>query len=366
MNLRSLIWRLIRLPSRLVFRRALDRRKLVLPRGGAALSYGGVLPRVPGAIVAGGRVKLRHLDRAFPEQEHFNVLYLVSSALPPHAAELVRWAKSRGAKLVWNQNGVAFPAWAGRRVAETNRPMAELRRLADFVVYQSEFCRESADRFLGPVACPSRVLFNPVDLSEFSPAPRAPSLDCWQLLTAGTHYQPWRVLGPIETLRQLRTSGHAARLVVAGALRWPDAEREVREAIARAELGEAVTLRPAFTQAEAVPLYRDAHLLLHPKYHDPCPTVVIEALACGLPVIGSCSGGLPELVGDDGGELIEVPLSWDAAAAPDPARIAEAVVRIMRHWPARHASARARAMRLFDADRWVAVHREVFDEALRA
>ena len=143
---------LLRLPSRLAFRRALSRRPIALPRGAPALSYGGVLPREPGAIVAGGRVKLRHLDRAFPEQEHFNVLYLVSSAVPPHAGELVRWAKARGAKLVWNQNGVAFPAWAGRRFAETNRPMAELRRLADFVVYQSEFCRESADRFLGAVA----------------------------------------------------------------------------------------------------------------------------------------------------------------------------------------------------------------------
>ena len=229
----------------------------------AALSYGGVLMRVPGAVVAGGRVKLRHLDRAFPEQEHFNVLYLVSSALPPHASELVRWAKARGAKLVWNQNGVGFPAWAGRRFAETNRPMAELRQLADFVVYQSEFCRESADRFLGGVSSPSRVLFNPVDLAEFSPAPQPPSLDCWQLLTAGTHYQSWRVLGPIETLRQLRAAGHTARLTVAGELRWPDAQHEVREAITTAGLDDAVTLRPAFTQAEAITLFQDAHILLH-------------------------------------------------------------------------------------------------------
>jgi glycosyltransferase involved in cell wall biosynthesis len=365
-DFRSFVWQLLRWPSRLACRRALARRKFILPEGAPILSYGGVLPRAPGAIVAGGRVKLRHLERAFPEQEHFNVLYLVSSALPPHAAELVRWAKARGAKLVWNQNGVAFPAWAGGRCAETNRPMAELRRLADFVVYQSEFCRESADRFLGEVRCPSRVLFNPVDLAEFSPAPLLPPQDCWQLLTAGTHYQPWRVLGPIEALRQLRAEGHPARLVVAGALRWPDAEREVRDAVSRASLADAVTLRPAFTQAEAVALYRDAHLLLHPKYHDPCPTVVIEALACGLPVVGSRSGGMPELVGDDGGELIDVPLSWDAAAAPDPSRIAKAVVRLMQDWPARHAAARARAQRQFAAERWVAAHREVFGQVLRA
>jgi glycosyltransferase involved in cell wall biosynthesis len=364
MALRSAVWALLRLPSRLAYRRALARQAMTPPRGAPALSYGAMLMRVPGAVVAGGRVKLRHLDRAFPEQEHFNVLYLVSSALPPHASGLVGWAKARGAKLVWNQNGVGFPAWAGRRFAETNRPMAELRRLADFVVYQSEFCRESADRFLGGVSSPSRVLFNPVDLAEFSPAPKPPSLDCWQLITAGTHYQPWRVLGPIETLRRLRATSHAAHLTIAGELRWPGAQREVREAIAGAGLNDAVTLRPAFTQAEAIALFQSAHVLLHPKYHDPCPTIVIEALACGLPVIGSRSGGLPELVGDDGGELIDVPLSWDAAAAPDPARMAEAIVCLMRDWPARHAAARARAQRLFDAERWVAEHRRIFEQVL--
>ena len=109
-------------------------------------------------------------------------------------------------------------------------------------------------------------------------------------------------------------------------------------------------------------MYRSAHVLLHPKYHDPCPTVVIEALACGLPVVGSRSGGLPELVGEDGGELLEVPLSWDAPSAPDPAKMAEAVARIMQAWPARSRAARARAVRLFDAGAWVEAHRRIFTD----
>lgn len=336
-----------------------------MPAGVVSVSYGGVLPRKAGAIVAGGRVKLRHLDRAFPEQRHFSVLYLISSALPTHAGELARWGKASGAKLVWNQNGVAFPAWAGVRCEQTNRPMAELRRLADFVVYQSEFCRESAERFLGPVETPSCVLFNPVDLGEFSPAPRPPAVDEWRLLAAGTHYQPWRVLDPIEAARLLRDAGRKVRLTIAGELRWPNAQQEVASAIARAGLGDAVTLRGAFTQAEAVRLFHDAHVMLHPKYHDPCPTIVIEALACGVPVVGSRSGGMPELVGDDGGVLIDVPLSWDSPSSPAPSKLADAVTRSMREWPARHAAARARAERLFDAKRWVAGHARIFEEVVR-
>ncbi|HYR57297.1 MAG TPA: glycosyltransferase family 4 protein, partial [Chthoniobacteraceae bacterium] len=184
---------------------------------------------------------------------------------------------------------------------------------------------------------------------------------CWRLLAAGTHYQPWRVLGPIEALRHLRDAGCPARLTVAGALRWPNADAEVRAAIDRFELRDDVTLRPAFTQNEAPELYRAAHVLVHSKYHDPCPTVVIEAMACGLPVIGSRSGGMPELVGEDGGELIDVPLSWDRAAAPEPREIANAVMTMIPDWPARSRAARARAERLFDAERWVAEHRRIFE-----
>ena len=32
------------------------------------------------------------------------------------------------------------------------------------------------------------------------------------------------------------------------------------------------------------------------KYKDPCPNSVIEAMSCGLPILYSNSGGLPELV----------------------------------------------------------------------
>lgn len=353
---------LVRWPGRIAYRQELRDRRFALASGGPKINYAGTEPR-PGQIVHGGRVKLLALLERFPHCEtEFNAIYLVSSVLPLHVVEFVRWAKERGAKLIWNQNGVAFPAWAGGSTASVNRSMAELLRLADFVVYQSEFCRVSADRQLGPAPCPSQILFNPVDLATFTPAAR--SAETWELLAAGTHNQSFRVLGAIETLRLLRAAGRPARLTIAGELRWAGGPREVQAAIAQAGLDEHVTLLPPFTQAEALRMLQSSHVLLHAKYADPCPTIVIEAMACGVPVVGSRTGGMPELVGDEGGVLVEVPFSYDRASFPTPTQMAAAVETIMTDWPAHNRQARARAERLFDREAWVAEHERIFDACL--
>ena len=357
----------VEVPARLWFRHRLRAADFRLATGGPVPSYGAALPQKTGAIVQGGRVKLTHLDRAFPARaDSFNVLYLVSSAIPPHALELVRFAQERGVKFVWNQNGVAYPAWAGPFTDEVNDPMRALLRAADYVVYQSAFCRASADRLLGRAECPSEVLFNPVDTALFSPAETPPPLTQLRLLAMGTHTYADRVLVTLRCLAELHRTGRAARLTIAGPMQWTGADEEIRRTIGDLGLRELVTLRPAFSQSEAAEICRAHHVLLHPKYMDPCPTVVIEALACGLPVVGPASGGLPELVDAGSGRLLPVPEDWERMHSPDPAALAAAVSEIAADWPGFSTRARQRALALFRAGPWVVRHGEIFEQLLKA
>ncbi len=70
---------------------------------------------------------------------------------------------------------------------------------------------------------------------------------------------------------------------------------------------------------------RRAHVLLHTKVKDPCPTLVIEAMACGLPVVHPASGGTVELVGDEAGIGVPHPDTWEQDIPPAPEELAEAV-----------------------------------------
>lgn len=326
---------------------------------GIRLSLAGVLPR-PGRFIRGGKVKLVHLRERFGDRAwRFNTLYIVSSTLPSGPDLWMRRVRKAGGKVVWNQNGVAYPAWAGtvENVARINAPMRLLQE-ASHVVYQSAFCKESADRWVGPAAGPWSIIPNCVDTAEFSPRTR-PEGRPVTLVSMGSHFTPEKLLHALEALAILRADGTDIRMRIAGRYEWPGADEDMRRTVVQLGLEGAVEIHGSFLQSEAPALYRSGDIFVHLKYMDPCPTAVIEAMSCGLPVVGSASGGMPELVGE-AGMLIPVPKDWDRLHYPDPQSIAEAVRAVARDLPRLSRAARDRVSERFDSRRWVARHEELF------
>lgn len=347
--------------SRMYYRR----RMAMLPEwpavSGVTVCYGGVLSKGTGnSMVLGGRVKLLDLLSVYPEQcQGFNILYLVSSALPQHPGELVRWAKSRGARFVLNQNGVSYPGWAGPDWEKLNEPNRELLAMTDLVIYQSEYCRVSADRYLGLAPGSSVIQYNAIDTQTFVPSSK-PQAEVLVLLVAGSHQQPQRVISVLDALVHLVDEGLAVHLIISGRCTWQDGVVETQNTIERLGLSAYVEITGPYGRDEAPDLYRRADILVHTKYKDPCPTVVIEAMASGLPVVGSASGGMPELVGEDAGILLPVPDTWDDIPVPGSVELAGAIREIAADLPRWKRHARERAVSNFDVQPWVTHHRELF------
>ena len=315
----------------------------------------------------GGMVKFQWMQTLYPNSpDLFNIMYMVSSQPPQGATHLGRTAKKIGARLAWNQNGVAYPGWYGWRWKERNRPMAELLHRADYVFYQSQFCKMAADEFLRPRNEPSEILYNPVDTSVFSPSQTEP--EGLVLLLAGNQYQFYRLEAALKTLALVRQKRSDAHLIVTGKLNWlPDATETARIAYERTQalgITDAVTFHGSYLQSEAPDLFRKAHILLHTRYNDPCPTVVLEALASGLPVVYSHSGGVPELVGPNAGVGIPSELSWDEEKPPGPEALAEAVLKIATQHTTYAQAARKQAVEKFDLKPWLERHRQVFESLL--
>jgi glycosyltransferase involved in cell wall biosynthesis len=133
----------------------------------------------------------------------------------------------------------------------------------------------------------------------------------------------------------------------------------------RLNITDRVEFLGTYSQQDAPAIYKQAHLLLHTQYNDSCPGTVIEAMACGLPVIYSHSGGTPELVGNEAGISIQTEQSWEQIFPPNPKLLAEAILHVAEQRLQYAEAARQRAVKRFDLQSWLQRHQEVFEKLLQ-
>jgi len=75
---------------------------------------------------------------------------------------------------------------------------------------------------------------------------------------------------------------------------------------------------------DEVPYYMNAmDVMILPSRNEGWPCVVLEAQACGVPVVGSSNGGIPEAIGD-GGIAVEEGENFEK-------RFAEAVINLLEN-----------------------------------
>ncbi len=229
--------------------------------------------------------------------------------------------------------------------------------LASRIIYQSRFSQEWWERVYGPMPIPKRVVYNGVDLSMFNPeGEHERPADCFRLLLVegslmGGYEMGLEVaVGLAEALdRRVRqgaksSSTHGVELMVVG--RVAETLRQ------RWENRSQVRMRwSGLVPGERIPFIdRSAHLLYSADVNAACPNSVIEALACGLPVVSFATGALPELVPDSAGRV--VPYGGDPwkLESPDLPALAEAAEAVLLGGAAYRKAARARAEAAFGLD----------------
>jgi glycosyltransferase involved in cell wall biosynthesis len=107
------------------------------------------------------------------------------------------------------------------------------------------------------------------------------------------------VLDLVEAVTRLIAAGRPARLVLIG-------EGPLRAGLeARATSGEALVVRPPVPREALAPFYQALDVFVLPSRTTPAwkeqfGMVAAEAMACGVPVVGSSSGAIPDLLGSAG------------------------------------------------------------------
>jgi glycosyltransferase involved in cell wall biosynthesis len=245
--------------------------------------------------------------------------------LYPDGVAAGRLARRLRLPFVLTARGSDVNVLARRRI-----PRAWIRaavRAAAAVVAVSESLRRALAEATGRPTERIEVIPNGVDTERFRPGHRALAkaqlglpADREILLAVGRLVEGKRYDLAVRALAFVRREPPPLLLLVGDG-----PERARIEGIAR-ENGLDGRVRFAGERPpEEMPLYyQAADLFLHPSTREGHPNVVLEALACAVPVVASGAGGIPETVGSEGGAIVE---------GDDPRAFARSIERVLASPP---------------------------------
>lgn len=200
-----------------------------------------------------------------------------------------------------------------RKSARWVRP--SMARAAALVV-PSGFLEEVFSRF----GMRSAVIPNIIDLELFRPvAERTSGTQDFTIVITRNLEQIYGLDVAIRALAVAREEVPEMRLVIAGS---GPLQAELEALAATLQLQDAVTFCGRLDREQIVALYQSADAALNPTRVDNMPNSVLEALACGLPIISTDVGGVPYIVRDGETAVLVRP--------DEVAEMAAAMVRVYR------------------------------------
>src|SRR2546421_10453076 len=135
------------------------------------------------------------------------------------------------------------------------------------------------------------------DPAVFRPRPevhRVPG----RIMTTASADVPMKGLAPLlEAVAKLRTERDDAHLVVIGK---PKGKSAIPALIDRLGLDGAVRFVHGVTTDRIVELYAEAEVAAVPSLYEGFSLPAVEAMACGVPIVATTGGALPEVIGRDG------------------------------------------------------------------
>ena len=260
----------------------------------------------------------------------------------------------------------------------SSRIEEEAFRTADAVIAVSDgMRRDILAAYPGIDEARVTVVHNGIDLERWRPSPDE---DVVRALGIDPTRQSVVFVGRITRQKGLPYLLQAARelppevqlVLCAGAPDTPDILTEVQELVAglQEERTGVVWLDRLLSHDELVSVLSSASVFVCPSIYEPLGIVNLEAMACGVPVVGSATGGIPEVI-DDGitGRLVPIEQLPDGTGTPKKPRVfvsdLSAALRDVLSDPVRARmmgqAGRARVERDFSWDRIALRTRAVYD-----
>jgi len=168
-------------------------------------------------------------------------------------------------------------------------------------------------------ACKTYLLHNAIDLRPYLPLandritqPHTSSPT--QILFLGHIGKAKGSFVLVETARILKKKGEVFFIHLVGSELTKGEIVYLQKVIEENQMEEVIQIHPPAFEEQKFEFFRQADVFVYPSFHEGIPMAVIEAMACGLPVVATRVGGLPDLIQEDVNGFLVPPGRPDALA----------------------------------------------------
>jgi glycosyltransferase involved in cell wall biosynthesis len=177
-------------------------------------------------------------------------------------------------------------------------------RLATRIITDSEYSRKEIVRYLRADPTKIEVIYPGVDpgfcrvtdSAQLDAVRARYGIDRDYALCVGIYKPRKNHPGLLQAFRRLLDGGSHAQLVIAGPM--GEGELLLRRLAAELGIAEHVVFTGFVDEPELCALYSAARVCACPSFYEGFGFTVLEAMACGAPVVCSSAASLPEVAGD--------------------------------------------------------------------
>ncbi len=234
-----------------------------------------------------------------------------------------------------------------------NHSIAFVRKwIASGIIYQSPFCEERWNKKFGVLKKPATIIYNGVNLNDFQPATTTIDSRMIQIVMVEGNLEHGSEYGIEIAVRMVMGLSEKFScpivLQIAGNVN-PHSRERIQATFKDLPPHVQVIFCGVLPKHEIATMETNATFFYSAEILTACPNAVIEALACGLPVLGFDTGSLKDVVGD-GGLVIPYGADYLKLEEPDINALIHAAERIIRENPGFRTKARKRAETAFPLD----------------
>ncbi len=192
-------------------------------------------------------------------------------------------------------------------------------KMADAIIAVSEGTKSDILRYFDVEEDKIHIIPNGIDCDEYYPVENKEALKKYDidpnkpyLLFVGRITRQKGIIHLVDAIPDI--DPEIQIVLCAGAPDTDAIKQEMEDHIAKVQISRnnIVWISDMISNEDKIQLYSHAHLFCCPSIYEPFGIINLEAMACGTPVVGTKTGGIPEIIIDgETGVLVPIEINLD-------------------------------------------------------